>query len=131
LLTSFEKLFRPAIIQVLDNPLTATQLGDAVLAAQPRQHDADLLLRRKLPPRGAPNLLHNLLCRFLNRPGFLSHLRSFNGYDGPEILPSSTQPICLIGPDAGQSVSWCLPLLPRKLMWIRLPLIATWRSRRV
>src|SRR5205085_7778762 len=101
--TSFEKLFRPAIIQVLDNPLTATQLGDAVLAAQPRQHDADLLLRRKLPPRGAPNLLHNLLCRFLNRPGFLSHLRSFNGYDGPEILPSSTQPICLIGADAGQS----------------------------
>src|SRR5439155_2169453 len=101
LLTGFEKLFRPAIIQVLDNPLTATQLGDAVLAAQPGQHDADLLLRRKLPPRDAPNLLHNLLCRFLNRPGFLSHLRSFNGYDGPEILPSSTQPICLMGADAG------------------------------
>src|SRR5439155_26913726 len=69
---------------------------------QPGQHDADLLLRRKLPPRDAPNLLHNLLCRFLNRPGFLSHLRSFNGYDGPEILPSSTQPICLMGADAGQ-----------------------------
>src|SRR5438045_3447957 len=77
LLTGFEKLFRPAIIQVLDNPLTATQLGDAVLAAQPRQHDADLLLRRKLPPRRAPDLLHNLLCRFFNRTGFLPHLRSF------------------------------------------------------
>src|SRR5213075_1725366 len=96
-------LFRPAIIQVLDNPLTATQLGDAVLAAQPRQHDADLLLRRKLPPCGAPDLLHNLICRFLHRPGFLPHLRSFNGYDGPEILPSSTRPICLIGADAGQA----------------------------
>jgi len=36
------------------------------------------------------------------RPGFLSHLRSFNGYDGPEILPFSTRPICLIGADAGQ-----------------------------
>src|SRR5689334_604786 len=72
---------------------------------QASEHDADLLLRRKLPPRGAPNLLHNLLCRFLNRPGFLSHLRSFNGYDGPEILPSSTQPICLMGADAGQSLT--------------------------
>src|SRR5439155_20678715 len=107
LLTGFEKLFRPAIIQVLDNPLTATQLGDAVLAAQPGQHDADLLLRRKLPPRDAPNLLHNLLCRFLNRPGFLSHLRFFNGYDGPELLPSSTQPICLMGADAGHT-SWAV-----------------------
>src|SRR5207248_7209249 len=85
-LPGFEKLFRPAIIQILDNPLAATQFGDAVLAAQTGQHDADLLLRRKLPPRRAPDLLHNLLCRFLNRPGFLPHLRSFNGYDGPEIL---------------------------------------------
>jgi hypothetical protein len=41
-----------------------------------------------------------LLCRLLTRPGFLSHLRSFNGCDGPEIFPSSTHPICLIGADA-------------------------------
>src|SRR5205085_10468913 len=110
--TSFEKLFRPAIIQVLDNPLTATQLGDAVLAAQPRQHDAHLLLRRKLPTRGAPDLLHNLLCRFLNRPGFLPHLRSFNGYDGPEILVTC-RPAGLIWltarggrREAGKSMGW-------------------------
>ncbi len=43
----------------------------------------------------------SLLRRFLHRPGFLSHLRSLNGYDGPEILSISTQPICLIGADAG------------------------------
>jgi hypothetical protein len=43
-----------------------------------------------------------LLRRFLCRPGFLSHLRSFNGYDGQEILPSSTCHFCLIGADAGQ-----------------------------
>src|SRR5436190_8362201 len=83
------------------NALTAALFGAAALTAQSAQHAADLLLRRKLPPRSAPDLLHNLLCRFLNRPGFLPHLRSFNGYDGPEILPSSTQPICLIGADAG------------------------------
>jgi len=40
----------------------------------------------------------------LPRPGFLSHLRSFNGYDGPETLPSSTHPICLIGADAGHTL---------------------------
>jgi hypothetical protein len=33
----------------LDDPFAAAQLGDAVLAAQTRQHDADLFLRRELP----------------------------------------------------------------------------------
>src|SRR5438309_12133316 len=40
------------VIQVLDDPLATAQLGDAVLAAQPGQHNADLLLRRKLAPGG-------------------------------------------------------------------------------
>ena len=53
-------------------------------AAQTRQNSADLLLRRKLPSRDAADLLDNMLRRFLHRPGFLSHRRSFNGYDGPE-----------------------------------------------
>ena len=66
-----------------------------------RSCDADLLLRGKLPPGGAADLPDNLLRRLLHRPGFLSHLRSFNGYDGPEILPTSTRPFCLIGADAG------------------------------
>src|SRR5438067_9482734 len=101
LLASLQKFLRPAVIEVLDDPLAATQLGDAVLAAQTAQDDADLLLRRKLTPGGPPDLLHNLFRRFLHRPGFLSHLRSFNGYDGPEILPSSTRLFCLIGADAG------------------------------
>jgi hypothetical protein len=62
-----------------------------------------LLRRRKLPPSGAAALLHNLFRRLLHQPGFQSHLRSFNGYDGPEILPSSTRPFCLIGGDAEHS----------------------------
>ena len=47
------------------------------------------------------------------RPGFLSHLRSSNGYDGPEILPSSTRHFYLIGADAGHislhavETTWC------------------------
>src|SRR5207237_5201102 len=91
------------VIKVLDDPLAAAQFSDAVLAAQTSQDNADLLLRRKLAAGNAADFLHHLPCRFLPRPGFLSHLRSFNGYDGPEILPSSTRPFCPIGADAGQS----------------------------
>src|SRR4051812_508181 len=89
-------------VLIANDPFAAAQFGDAVFATQTSQHDADFFLRRKLPTGGAPDPLHNLLCRFLHRPGFLSHLRSFNGYDGPEILPSSTHPFCLSGADAGQ-----------------------------
>src|SRR5580704_11145224 len=54
-----------------------------------------------MPPRHAADVLHDLFCRFLHRPGFQSHLRSLKGYDEPEILPSSTRRNCLIGADAG------------------------------
>src|SRR6202030_225828 len=70
LLASLQKFLRPAVIEVLDDPLAAAQLGDTVLAAQTGQNNADLLLRRKLAPGGAPDLLHNLLSRFLHRPDF-------------------------------------------------------------
>ena len=40
---------------------------------------------------------------FLNRPGFLSHLRSLKGYDEPEILPTSNCQICLTGADVGHT----------------------------
>ena len=56
-----------------------------------------------MPARRPPDVLHDLFCQFHHRPGFLSHLRSLKGYDEPEILPSSTRRICLIGADAGQS----------------------------
>jgi hypothetical protein len=62
---------------------TAAKPGDAVLAAQALQQDADFVLRRKMPPRRAANVSHNLFCRFLHRPGFLSHLRSLKGYGEP------------------------------------------------
>src|SRR5207253_9767365 len=101
LLASLQKFLRPTVIKVLDDPLAAAQFSDAVLAAQTSQDNADLLLRRKLAAGNAADFLHDLPCRFLPRPGFLSHLRSFDGYDGPEILSSSTRPFCLIDADAG------------------------------
>src|SRR5436305_12431267 len=80
-LASLQKLLRPAVIEVLDDPCAATQLSDTVFAARTAQHDADLLLRRKLTPGGAADLLRALFRRLLHRPGLRSHLRSFNGYD--------------------------------------------------
>src|SRR4029077_876194 len=85
LLPGFEKVLRPAIIKILDNPLTAAKLCDALLAAQALQHDTDLFFGREFPPRHAADVLHDLFRRFLHRPGFLSHLRSLKGYDEPEI----------------------------------------------
>src|SRR5580693_6972167 len=58
-----------------------------------------------MPPRSAADILHDLFCRFLHRPGFLSHLRSLKGYDEPEILPYSTRRNCLIGADAGHMLT--------------------------
>src|SRR5262245_51498776 len=102
LLPGLEKVFRPAIIKVLDDPLAAAELGDAVLAAQAFQYDADLVFRREVSPRRATDLLHHFCRRFFLRHGFLSHLRSREGYDELEILPSSTHPICLMSADGRQ-----------------------------
>src|SRR6202023_2658197 len=115
LLPGLKEVFRPAVIQILDDPFTTAQLGDALLAAQAFQHNADLLFCRELPACRPPDVFHDLFRRFLHRPGFLSHLRSLKGYDEPEILPSSTRPICLIGADAGHPRRW----FPR--WWIRAP----------
>src|SRR5215813_12816826 len=49
LLTGFEELLRPAIIEVLGDAFLAAKLGDAVLAPQAFEDDADLLLGRELP----------------------------------------------------------------------------------
>ena len=40
----------------LRDPLAAAQLGDALLAAQTFEHDADLLFRRELPSRATTDL---------------------------------------------------------------------------
>src|SRR5580700_5596571 len=101
-LAGFQEVLRPAIIEVLDDPLSAAELSDAFLAAQALKHDADLRFGRELSACRPPDVFHDLFRRFLHRPGFLSHLRSLKGYDEPEILPSSTRQICLMGADVGQ-----------------------------
>jgi hypothetical protein len=53
--------FRPAVIQILDDPLTAAELGDALFAAQALQHNADLVLRRKMSSRRAADVPNGML----------------------------------------------------------------------
>ena len=48
LLAGFEELLGPAIVEVLGDAFLAAQLGDAVLAAQPFEHDAVILREQRL-----------------------------------------------------------------------------------
>src|SRR3982074_1285947 len=82
LLSSLQKVFRPAIVQVLCNPLAATQLGNAVLAAQAFHNDPDLLLGRIMLARRPSDVLNNLLSWFLRGSGLLSHLNDAHSSDG-------------------------------------------------
>ena len=77
LLSSLQEVLRPAIVQVLRDPLAATQLGNAVLAAQAFLNDPDLLLGLIVLSRRPSDVLDNLLSRFLQWSGLLSHLRSY------------------------------------------------------
>src|SRR3546814_11988926 len=63
----FHELLRPGVIQALGNAFLAAQLGDAVLAAQAIQHDADLVFGREVPAGCTPDVLHHPLRRGLGR----------------------------------------------------------------
>src|SRR3954467_4965573 len=102
LLSSLQEVLRPAIVQVLRDPLAATQLGNSVLAAQAFQNDPDLLLGRIVLARRPSDVLDNLLSWFLRCSGLLSHLRSCERYDEPETLPYSIHPVCPMSADGGQ-----------------------------
>ena len=51
--------------------------------------------------RRPSDVLDNLLSRFLQWSGLLSHLRSYERYDEPETLPYSIRPFCPMSADAG------------------------------
>ena len=63
LLARFKKFLRPAVIQTLGDAFMATQGSDALLAAQARYYDPDLLLSRILLDRLAANISNNSLRR--------------------------------------------------------------------
>src|SRR3954470_16786372 len=102
----FEELLRPGVIQAFGDAFATAQRGDAVLAAQPLQHDADLVLGRVMLAGGAADVSHDLLGAGFGHgdDGFLAHLHSPAGYAEPKILHSSTSPRCLMGADAEHPV---------------------------
>src|SRR5688572_30845294 len=90
LLAGLQKLLGPAILEVL---------GDAVLAAQPVQDDADLLLGGELPPGGASDVPDGLLRALRSMLVSLSHRVPPRGYDELDSLPYTITSICPLGPD--------------------------------
>jgi hypothetical protein len=58
-----QELLRPAVVQALGNALPPAELGDAVLAPKPLQHDPDLLLGRMMLPGGPADVHLDLLGR--------------------------------------------------------------------
>jgi hypothetical protein len=75
-LAGFQEVLRPAVIEVLVDPLTAAQLGDTVLTTKAVQDNSDLLFCRKSPTCGPADISDDLLRRLLGPSGFLSHLHS-------------------------------------------------------
>src|SRR4051812_10719316 len=59
LLARLQEPLRPTVIEVLDDALAPAQLGNAALAPQPIEHDADLLPRREPPACRTTDLLDN------------------------------------------------------------------------
>jgi hypothetical protein len=106
LLAGFEELLRPAVIEVLDDPFPAAELSDALLAAQTLQHNADLVLGRKMPPGRTTDILDHLFRRRSHGPDLSLIFAPSKGYDEPEIRPYSICQFCLIGADAGQAVHY-------------------------
>src|SRR5665213_457158 len=76
-LASFEELLRPDVIEALSNALTPAQFCDAVVSAQPVQHNPDLVFRREVPPCRPANVFQYPFSWRLQTQGFWSHLRSF------------------------------------------------------
>ena len=72
LLARLQEVLGPAIVEVLVDPFLAAQLGHAVLAAQARDHDPDLVLSREVPAGCPPYIAYRLLRLFRLRIDFRS-----------------------------------------------------------
>ena len=82
--------------------MSAVFLGRPVVAIFAR---APIQFQPPKPPmlaRPPSDVLDNLLSRFLQWSGLLSHLRSYECYDEPETLPYSIRPFCPMSADGGQ-----------------------------
>src|ERR1700753_2668971 len=97
LLPHLEKFLRPAIIEVLNDPLATTKLSDTLLAAQAFQHNSEW--------RRAARRMFLITCVAGSFSGtdFCRIFAPQEGYDEPEILPYSIRPSCLRSADGGHA----------------------------
>ena len=76
-LAGLQELLGPGVIlEALGDAFTTAKLGDAGLASQAIQNNADFLLSRMALASGPADILHNPLRRRFRVYGFLSHLHS-------------------------------------------------------
>ena len=98
LLADLEELLGPAIVEVLGDAFLAAEFGDAVLAAQAIEDDADLL-DREVSPSGSPDVPDRLLRALRSLLVSLSHRVPPRGDDEPETISYAISSICPVGPD--------------------------------
>ncbi len=80
LLTRFQEILAPALVEVGGNALAAAQFGNTLLTSQPFEDNPNLLLRRELPPGLAADLSY---CRFCGLFLRSSHLETLPEASGP------------------------------------------------
>jgi len=99
--SGLQELLRPSVIQALGDALTPAEFRNAVFATQAVQHNADFLLAEYCL-RVARRMSFTI--RSEDILGLLISGSSplLDGYDEPEILPSSSRQFCLTSADAGQ-----------------------------
>ena len=56
LLARLEKVLAPSVVEVRGDALSSTEIGDALLASQTFENNADLLFRRELPSGSTTDL---------------------------------------------------------------------------
>ena len=77
------KRLTPPVVQIRRQPFLAAQRGDALLAAQPFEHDPNLLLGRNPPAGPPPDVLHDLSGEASLPIGLLLSRLGSVSYSGP------------------------------------------------
>jgi hypothetical protein len=78
-LAGLQELLGPSVIEPFGYAFTPTQLGNAVLAAQAGQHNADLLFSGMMPACGSANIPDSLFSAVRYALARLSHRCSSTG----------------------------------------------------
>ena len=99
LLAGFEELLGRSVVEVLGDALLTAKFGDAVLAAQAAQNDADIVLDRERPSGDPPDVSGGLLRPPRSLRAALPHRVPSWRYDEPAPISYAISSICPLGLD--------------------------------